>query len=81
MAYIDFAGTVEETRSFMKYFNDLPENLLVLIGFSMSKGYTLYGMRSGAIICVAKLKKLQKNSRLYVASPTVQLGQMVPGRL
>ncbi|WP_430884723.1 pyridoxal phosphate-dependent aminotransferase [Fusibacter sp. JL216-2] len=58
VAYIDFAGTVEETRSFMKYFNDLPENLLVLIGFSMSKGYTLYGMRSGAIICVAKTEEI-----------------------
>ncbi len=58
VAYIDFAGTVEETRSFMKYFNDLPENLLVLIGFSMSKGYTLYGMRSGAIICVASTEEI-----------------------
>lgn len=58
VAYIDFAGTVEETRSFMKYFNDLPENLLVLIGFSMSKGYTLYGMRSGAILCVAATESL-----------------------
>ncbi len=58
VAYIDFAGTVEETRSFMKYFNDLPDNLLVLIGFSMSKGYTLYGMRSGAIICVASTEAI-----------------------
>ncbi len=58
VAYIDFAGSIEETRSFMKYFNDLPENLMVLVGFSMSKGYTLYGMRSGAILCVAATEEL-----------------------
>lgn len=53
VAYIDFAGTVEESRSFFLNFNDLPENFLVLVGYSMSKGYSLYGMRSGAILCVA----------------------------
>lgn len=53
IAYIDFAGDLNEARAFMEEFNDLRDNLLVLIGFSMSKGFTLYGMRSGAIICVA----------------------------
>lgn len=53
VAYIDFAGTAEDTRRFFRNFDDLPENFLVLVGFSMSKGYTLYGMRCGAIICVA----------------------------
>lgn len=53
VAYIDFAGTAEDTRRFFRNFDNLPENFLVLVGFSMSKGYTLYGMRCGAIICVA----------------------------
>ncbi len=53
VAYIDFAGSAEDTRRFFSNFNDLPDNLLVLVGYSMSKGYTLYGMRCGAIICVA----------------------------
>ena len=53
VAYIDFAGTAEASRRFFRNFDDLPDNLLVLVGYSMSKGYTLYGMRCGAILCVA----------------------------
>ena len=50
MAYIDFAGSPLETRKFMKLFGNLPENILVTMAFSMSKSFTMYGMRSGAII-------------------------------
>lgn len=58
VAYIDFAGTIKESREFFKFFTNLPQNLLVLVGFSMSKGYTLYGMRSGAIICIAPTQEI-----------------------
>ncbi|NLK72517.1 MAG: aminotransferase class I/II-fold pyridoxal phosphate-dependent enzyme [Clostridiales bacterium] len=51
-AYIDFAGEEDASRAFFSKFSDLPENILVIVAFSMSKGYTLYGMRSGAMICV-----------------------------
>ncbi|MCG4471088.1 aminotransferase class I/II-fold pyridoxal phosphate-dependent enzyme, partial [Lawsonibacter sp. DFI.6.74] len=48
VAYIDFSGKgSNDTRRFFKKFENLPENILVIIGFSMSKGYTAYGMRSG----------------------------------
>ena len=50
MAYLDYAGTPEETRGFMKLFGGLPENILVTIAFSMSKSYLIYGLRSGALI-------------------------------
>jgi aromatic-amino-acid transaminase len=50
MAYIDYAGTPEETRGFMKLFGGLPENILVTIAYSMSKSYLIYGLRSGALI-------------------------------
>jgi len=42
----------------MKLFGNLPENILVIVSFSMSKGYTLYGMRSGAMICVTSNKNI-----------------------
>ncbi len=58
VAYIDFAGTSEDSRRFFRNFDNLPENLLVLVGYSMSKGYTLYGMRCGAILCVAANKEI-----------------------
>ena len=51
VAYIDFASG-EHSREFFKKFSNLPENVLVIVGFSMSKGFTAYGMRMGAAICI-----------------------------
>lgn len=48
VAYIDFAGF--EARKFFLQFNDLPKNILVLVEYSMSKSFTMYGLRSGALI-------------------------------
>ena len=53
IAYIDFAGEKNSTRAFMKKFSDLPKNLFVMISFSMSKSYTFYGQRTGALIGVS----------------------------
>jgi aromatic-amino-acid transaminase len=58
MAYIDYAGTSEETRGFMKLFGGLPENILVTVAYSMSKSFLMYGLRSGALIGLSSSKKL-----------------------
>ncbi len=52
IAYIDFARDDEASRLFFKKFSNLPDNILVIVGFSMSKGFTAYGMRMGASICI-----------------------------
>ena len=57
-AYIDFAGDEDECRSFLPVLEELPENVLPLISHSLSKAYTLYGMRCGALICMAKTKAI-----------------------
>lgn len=49
VAYIDFAGDRETAWGFMKNFANLPENVLLLIAYSMSKSYTFYGQRTGAL--------------------------------
>ena len=54
VAYLDYAG--DAARTFMKQFENLPDNLLVLMAFSMSKGYTMYGQRTGAIIGISSNK-------------------------
>lgn len=51
VAYIDFAG--EGKRSFFTKLSHLPENILMLVAYSASKSYTMYGLRNGAIICIA----------------------------
>ena len=52
-AYIEFAGDSEKYRSFLKIVDDMPENIFVTIAHSLSKGYTMYGLRAGATICLA----------------------------
>lgn len=56
IAYIDYAGEKNETRRFMTKFGNLSENILVMFAFSMSKGYTAYGQRTGALVAVSKDK-------------------------
>ena len=57
-AYIDFAGEEDECRGFLPVLEAMPENVLPLISHSLSKAYTLYGMRCGALICLAKTKEI-----------------------
>ncbi len=54
VAYIDFAGDEEKYREFLPVLDSLPENILGILAFSMSKGFTLYGLRGGAMICMTK---------------------------
>ena len=55
-AYIDFAGDADEYRKFMPKLEKLPDNILPIISYSLSKTFTLYGMRSGAMICMTRNK-------------------------
>lgn len=61
-AYIDYVGEPLETRKFMKLFGNLPENILVMLAFSMSKSFTMYGMRSGALI---GLSSSEENAEVF----------------
>ena len=58
IAYIDFAGEKNSTRAFMQKFSALPENFFVMISFSMSKSFTAYGQRTGALIGVSSSEKI-----------------------
>lgn len=53
VAYIDFVKNDVESRKFFKKFGNLPANILTIVGFSMSKGFTAYGMRMGAAIGIS----------------------------
>ena len=62
-AYIDFAGDEEEYRRFLPKLEKLPENVISIMAYSLSKTYTLYGTRCGAMICVAKTKEIADEFR------------------
>ena len=58
IAYIDFGGEKNATRKFMTKFGGLSENILTMFSFSMSKSYTMYGQRTGALIAVSSSKEV-----------------------
>lgn len=58
IAYIAYAGEKNEVRSFMKLFSSLPPRIFVMVAFSMSKGYTLYGQRAGALVGVSSSREV-----------------------
>lgn len=53
IAYIDFAGDEHKFRSFLPILETFPENVLPVLGWSASKTMTGYGMRCGAMVCLA----------------------------
>ena len=62
-AYIDFAGDEEECRKFLPKLEEMPENVLPVIAYSLSKTFTLYGTRCGAAICMAKTAAIAEDFR------------------
>ena len=48
--YLDYAARGEQAKSLFRALTPLPRNLLVTIGYSISKSLTLYGLRTGAFI-------------------------------
>jgi aromatic-amino-acid transaminase len=56
ISYIDYVADPEQGRAFMRKFSRLNSNIFVALAFSMSKGFTLYGQRCGALIGVSSDK-------------------------
>lgn len=57
VAYLDYANDVNSKRYF-ELFNDLNENVLVLIGYSCSKSFSFYGLRLGALFIINSNEEL-----------------------
>lgn len=53
IAYLDFSGERNTCRKFFSKFGQMPANLLFILAFSMSKSFTMYGQRVGAMIGVS----------------------------
>ena len=63
VAYLDFAGEAEEYRAFLPVLDSMGENILPVIAYSFSKSFTLYGMRCGAMICMADTEEVADEFR------------------
>lgn len=58
VAYIDYSGEKQTVRRFFKKFSHLPKEILVVACYSLSKGFTLYGQRVGAMIGVSSDREI-----------------------
>ena len=57
VAYIDYAGEREEVRKIFRKLSNLPSNIFGLIAYSLSKSFSMYGQRCGALIGVTSDEK------------------------
>ena len=64
IAYIDFAYDLEHSRDYMKNFEALSENVMVVVAMSCSKTLTSYGMRCGAAVLAAKSAESVKQAEI-----------------
>ena len=86
IAYIDFAAP--EAREIFQMFNNLPANFLVLVAFTMSKSYAMYGYRLGCLLCVTSSEEeaeafvdINKFSARATWSNSSRLGMLVMERI
>ena len=63
VAYLDFAGDGEKYREFLPVLDSMGENILPVIAYSFSKSYTMYGLRCGAMICMAEEEEAAEEFR------------------
>lgn len=61
IAYMDFSYNIANSRKYMQNFNNISEDVLVIIAFSCSKALTSYGLRCGAALVLAQSKEEVRN--------------------
>ncbi|MGN1344883.1 MAG: pyridoxal phosphate-dependent aminotransferase [Traorella sp.] len=64
IAYIDYSYDVDHSRDYMKTFEDINENVMIVIAMSCSKTMTSYGLRCGAAIICAKTKESVREAEI-----------------
>ena len=66
VSYIDFDDTFERTREIFDSIRDMPTNTMALVVFSMSKSYTMCGMRCGALVCLGETEEAAETFKAHV---------------
>lgn len=54
IAYIDFSARGAQAKKYFTCFDEISDNVAVIVAFSISKSMTSYGLRCGAAILLAK---------------------------
>ncbi len=57
IAYIDYSYRGNDAKSYFQVFDQISDQIVVIVAFSLSKSMTSYGLRCGAAIIMAKDQK------------------------
>lgn len=57
IAYIDYTYIGKDAKKYFELYNDINDNLLVVLAFSCSKALTAYGLRVGAQIAISNCQE------------------------
>ena len=60
IAYIDYSYNLDTCRNYMRNFNNIGEDVMIIVAFSSSKTLTSYGLRCGAAVVLAKQEETVK---------------------
>ena len=64
IAYIDYAYGQEKAKEYVSEFDNISDNFVVVIAFSLSKSMTSYGLRCGAAIVLAKTQEAVQECKI-----------------
>ncbi|MCF0107268.1 MAG: aminotransferase class I/II-fold pyridoxal phosphate-dependent enzyme [Holdemanella sp.] len=64
IAYVDYAYGQEKAKEYVSEFDNISENMVVVIAFSLSKSMTSYGLRCGAAIVLGQTKEAVEECKI-----------------
>lgn len=64
IAYMDYSYDLDNSRKYLELFNDISDNVLVILAFSISKSLTSYGLRCGAAVVLATKQESVDEARI-----------------
>ncbi len=78
IAYIDFAYDFKTSRRYLETFNDISDNILIVVAFSCSKTLTSYGLRCGAAMIMGQHKESVRQLEIVMEKSARAIWSNIP---
>ncbi len=78
IAYIDFSYDFSSSRNYLTTFNNINDNVMIVVAFSCSKTLTSYGLRCGASILLAKKEESVRQVEIVMEKTARALWSNIP---
>ena len=66
IAYIDYSYQLSTSRDYMETFNDIFNNVMIVVEFSCSKALTSYGLRCGGAVILAQKEEAVREAEIFM---------------